>query len=678
MIRRITWWVVGFLAAGMLPACGSEAHVSLPAVFSDHAVLQRDRPIPVWGKAAPGRRVTVRFAGQTKGAVADGEGRWMLRLDPVPAGGPHKLAVWAGLERVLRKDILVGDVWVCSGQSNMQFPVSGTLNAEVEVADANYPGLRLMTVPQKLAELPQDDVDARWVVCKPETVGGFSAVGYLFGRYLHGQLGVPVGLINASWGGTRIEPWTPREALALDPAFTDLLAEYDERQKKESEGDAAAKMAAYNQALKRYEQQWPAFLAGLDEADPGTRGQWQAPDANTADWQDMTLPALWETALSDLDGVVWFRRDVDAPAEWAGKDLLLRLGPIDDDDVTYFNGRKVGAVGYDQPGCWQVDRQYTVPGRLVKAGRNVLAVRVLDGGGGGGIYGKAEQMALAPVGAPAAEAISLAGAWKHKVSLDSRKTPLPVRPSPPPQGRYIGRIYNAMIAPLVPYGIAGAIWYQGESNAGEPVTYRKLFPAMIRTWRDRWGEGDFAFLFVQLANFMAPSPEPAQGGWAWLREAQAMALRLPATGMAVTIDIGDANDIHPRNKQDVGIRLALAAMKIAGGRDEVYSGPAYRSMEIVGNQARLTFAHVGSGLLAKGGELRQFAVAGVDQVFHWAQARIESARGGTVLVWSDKVARPVAVRYAWANNPAGCNLHNVEGLPASPFRTDDWPAPGGK
>jgi sialate O-acetylesterase len=353
---------------------------------------------------------------------------------------------------------------------------------------------------------------------------------------------------------------------------------------------------------------------------------------------------------------------------------VLSLGPIDDDDVTYFNGAKVGAIGYGHPDHWTAPRSYTVPGRLVKAGRNVIACRVLDGGGGGGIYGSPEQMRLSAAG-DARQAIGLAGAWRYRVGcgLGGRSVPQPPRPPAPPIGP--GGMYNGMIAPLVPYGIAGAIWYQGESNAGQPITYRQLFPALIRSWRDAWGK-ELAFVFVQLANFMAPAAEPEEGGWAWLREAQAMALALPKTAMAVTIDIGEANDIHPRNKQDVGKRLAMGALHAQYGRDLVHSGPVYESMAVEGGRIRVRFKHVGAALVARDGRLAQFAVAGADRKFVWAQARIERSAQGrpddTVVVWNDEVEQPVAVRYAWANNPAGCSLYNREGLPAAPFRSDDW------
>jgi sialate O-acetylesterase len=670
MSKRVLrmWPIVGMclLAAG----CGQ---VELPAVFSDHAVFQQGREIPVWGTGEPGHRVVVRFAGQTKGAVVGDGGRWIVRLEPVAAGGPHDLAVCDGLTWLRRKDILVGEVWVCSGQSNMEWRLSSAANGPQEVADANYPQIRLLTVPRLAKPMPVDDVDARWTVCRPETAGSFSAVGYFFGRYVHKTLGVPVGLINASWGGSAAEPWTPRRFLTPRPEFADALKAYDDRV-AQWQSARPGLLAAYEQAKKDYPATFAQFMEALAKGDLGTKGRWHEPDANAADWKTMDLPQLWErTEVGAFDGIVWFRKEVEVPPAWAGKDLTLGLGPIDDDDVTYFNGGKVGATGYGTPRHWQTPRRYTVPGALVRAGRNVIVSRVLDGGGGGGFGGLPAQMKLSRPGAPPDRALSLAGAWRYRIGCSTAGKRVPSPPRPPSEPTGPSGMYNGMIAPLVPYGIAGAIWYQGESNAGRPIQYRTLFPLMIRGWRTVWQQGDFPFLFVQLANLGRAPKQPDAGGWAWLREAQLRTLALPKTAMAVTIDIGDANDIHPRNKQDVGKRLALGALAVEYGRDGVHSGPIYRSMTVEGNKVRLRFRHVGGGLVAKGPDapnLKQFSIAGIDQKFVWAHAKID---GETAIVWSDAVSAPAAVRYAWATNPEGANLFNAEGLPASPFRTDDWP-----
>ncbi len=670
------WMIVALIApvALLLPACGQP--VELPAVFSDHAVLQRNMEIPVWGKAAPGYLVAVEFAGQRKTTVAGDEGDWIVRLDPVPAGGPYTLTVATELTAVTREDILVGDVWICSGQSNMAWPVSRANNPTQEVADANYPGIRLFTVPRGLAVEPQWDVDGQWTPCTPDNAAGFSAVGYYFGRELHRRANVPVGLINTSWGGTRAQPWTPRRYLEGRPEYNEMLAEYDE--KAGDPDQVAQKLTDHRRAMERYQRQWDELLAGLSKLDRGLENNWAAPGLDPNGWKTMTLPTLWEQAgLKGFDGVVWFRREVDLPADWAGKDCLLSLGAIDDDDRTYVNGVQVGHIGYGDENHWQTPRKYTVPGRLIQPGRNVIAVRVFDGGGGGGIYGRPERMRITPADRADLQGISLTGEWQYRIGYGGEGEEVPQRPRRPGQFRGVGYIWNAMVAPLVPYGISGAIWYQGESNAGEPQLYARLFPDMIRFWRRRWGQGDFPFLFVQLANFMAPSSQPASGGWARIREAQAEALKLPATAMAVAIDIGEADDIHPRNKQEVGRRLALAALARALDREVVYSGPIYEGMSVEGNKVRIRFRHVDGGLVARGqgGELKGFAIAGQDRNWVWAEAKIAEDKPGTVLVWSPKVANPAAVRYAWASNPDKANLYNAANLPAAPFRTDDWPPP---
>jgi sialate O-acetylesterase len=454
--------------AVLLAATAGLADVKLPAVISDHMVLQQGMKVPIWGWAETGERVRVTLANQDVEAVADIAGRWQVNLKPLEAGGPLRMTV-TGDNILVVEDILVGEVWVASGQSNMQMNVGGCINAAKEIEAANYPKIRLFTVPNVTALAPQRDIRGSWSACTPRTVAGFSAVAYFFGRDIHKDLDVPVGLIHTSWGGTVCEAWMSQKALQADPDFKPIL------------------------------------------------------------------------------------------------DRMEKMGGGD-----------------------------------------------------------------------------------------------PNRPT---------ALYNAMIHPLIPFAMRGIIWYQGESNARRAQQYRKLFPALIADWRKDWGEGDFPFLFVQLANFMAAKPEPTESAWAELRQAQSMTLSVPKTAQAVTIDIGDAKDIHPKNKQDVGRRLALAAEAVAYGKKVVHSGPVYDSMKIDGSKAVLKFTHCGGGLAAKGDKLTGFAIAGEDRKFVWADARID---GDSVIVSSEKVPAPVAVRYAWADNPQ-CNLYNKEGLPASPFRTDDWP-----
>ena len=642
------------LAANLPTVC---ADVRLPAVIGDNMVLQRGMKVPLWGWADPGEEIhlSVSWHRMERRTTADADGEWTLTIKTPPAGGPYEIAL-QGENSIALRNVMVGEVWICSGQSNMEWPLHSVNNAEQELAAADYPQIRLFTVQRKIANAPEADCAGQWSACNPETVPGFSAVGYFFGRYLHKELGVPVGLINTSWGGTVAEAWTGSEGLEKMPEFKALL---ERIAKARANPDAA---------LKKYQAELDEWQKKIDAAGAQGRSAIE-PGFDDSDWQEMELPASWEQAgLPDFDGLVWFRKTVEVPDSWAGKELMLELGPIDDQDTTWVNGVKVGA--HTGPGKWQALRKYKVASGIIKAGRNVVTVQVLDTGGGGGINGVPGQMKLQPVGAND-DAISLAGGWRYKVGYNLAS--MPPQPQPPvwvnnPNAPAV--LYNGMIAPLLPFGIRGAIWYQGESNASRAYQYRELFPTMISNWRQKWDQGAFPFLFVQLANYMATQPEPGQSAWAELREAQFMTLQLAHTGMATIIDIGEANDIHPRNKQDVGKRLALWALGETYDRDLVYSGPLYKSMESKGDKIVLHFDHIGSGLAAQGdGPLKGFAIAGSDRKFVWANAQIE---GDTVVVGSDEVSEPVAVRYAWANNPV-CNLCNQSGLPASPFRTDDWP-----
>jgi sialate O-acetylesterase len=487
------------------------ADVKLPAVVGSHMVLQQGMQCPIWGWADAGEAVTVSMCGKTATAKADAAGKWSCKLGPFAVGGPFDMIV-AGKNTLTLTDIMVGEVWVCSGQSNMQMNVRGVVNAEQEIAEANYPNLRLFSVPLKAAVTPQTDVNGQWAACTPANVPGFSAAAYFFGRHLLKALNVPIGLIHTSWGGTPAEAWTQVEKLKADPEYNDLFTRWDKM------------IADYPAAMEKYNNE--------------------------------TLPKWREAA---------------AQAKADGK-------------------------------------------------------------------------------------------------------PEPRRPNPPngelSQSRP-GNLYNAMIAPLVPFAMRGAIWYQGEANAGRAYQYRKLMPTLISNWREVWGQGDFPFLIVQLANYMARRDQPGESAWAELREAQYMTTRaLPNVGMACIIDIGMADNIHPTNKQDVGKRLGLSAEKIAYGRNVVFSGPTYESMTRTGNALRVKFANAYGGMVAQGGgALKGFAIAGADKKWVWANAEID---GDSVVVWAEGITDPVAVRYAWADNPE-CNLYNAGGLPAVPFRSDDWP-----
>ncbi len=627
--------------------------VKVHSLFTDNMVLQRDVKVPVWGKAAPGGKVTVLFNGQKHAVTAAADSQWRLHLDPMEAGGPFTLKVF-GRDTLRFEDVMVGEVWVCSGQSNMEMPLAGwgqVDNYVREIAAADLPNIRLFQVNHKLSLRPLWDIDAQgWVKCSPKTVPLFSATAYFFGRMLHQELGVPVGLIHSSWGGTVAEAWTSAGALAQLEDFKPLVEEI--QQELLNEGDVKA---TYEKRLAEWQKLVEEKIAAARQETPA----WQSPDYNDSSWPKMKLPVLWESAgLPNFDGIVWFRKTVVLPENAAELPFSLSLGPIDDQEVTFVNGVQAGSTdGYNKP------RQYTLPAGMLRPGKNVIAVQVLDTGGGGGLWGSPEQMTLTS----GSLTFDLSGEWAYQPAVSLRD--VPPRPQPPDNPNRPTVLYNAMLSPLMPFAVRGAIWYQGESNAGRAEQYRILFPTLINCWRTAWGLGDFPFLFVQLANFRPATEEPVESDWAELREAQLMTLSLPNTGMAVAIDIGDANDIHPKNKQEVGRRLALNALAKVYGRDIVYSGPIYKAMSFEGDKIRLSFDHTGSGLEARGGRLTGFTIAGDDKKFVKAQAVID---GNTVLVWSPQLPSPVAVRYAWADNPV-CNLYNKEGLPASPFRTDDWP-----
>jgi sialate O-acetylesterase len=622
----------------------SADHPFLNPLFSDYMVLQRGQSDPVWGWTTPGATVRVSIAGKSASAVADADGAWMAHLPPLPTGGPYTLRV-DGPQTAILANVQVGDVWVCSGQSNMEFGIGNTTNADQEIAAANYPQIRLFMVQHNVKTDPQATAPVSpWAICTPQSVkqggwNGFSAVGYFFGRNLHENQHVPIGLIETNWGGTPAEAWTSGPALAKMPDFRAAVAQLGDH------GSIASSMA----------QQMSAWYA---KNDPGAGGKWSDPATGDAAWPTMTLPALFQDAgipeLSSFNGIIWFRKTVDLPADAVGKDVTLHF-LADDNDTTWINGIQIGATeGYNIP------RAYHIPAGVLKAGPNVVAIRVLDTGGKGGIYGDAAGLSLEVAGG---QPVSLVGPWRYHTGVSLAKvTPLPRGPV---DQNTPTTLYNGMIAPLIPFGIKGALWYQGETNAGRAYQYRTLLPTMIGDWRARWGEGNFPFYIVQLANW-APGGE----SWAELREAQWLtAKNVPNAGIATAIDIGDTTDIHPKNKQEVGRRLALVAEAQAGEKVED-SGPLYKAMTVDGGAIRLTFDHLGGGLTAKaGGPLTGFTLAGADRKFVPANARID---GDSIVVSSLQVTAPVAVRYAWAADPA-VSLYNKAGLPALPFRTDDWP-----
>lgn len=623
------------------------ANVKLPKIFGDGMVLQRDQQIVVWGWAAGGETVAVSFHNQKKTTKAGKDGRWKVLLQPEAAGGPYTLVV-NGKNTTTVNDVLVGDVWICSGQSNMEWPVAASANAAAEIAAANFPMIRHFKVTNSTSGTPVDDLlhAGSWKQAVPENVGAFTAVGYFFARELHKQLGVPVGLINTSWGGTDVETWTSRDAFEGSAEFKNMIAAIG-RINPDSAAQVRAKAILDN--LKKLQPVLP---------DSNALTQWRTAGFDDSKWPRMALPQLWENApLRDFDGVVWFRKTIDLPGNMAGSQAELHLAMIDDADETYLNGTKIGSTnGYNEK------RIYKVPAGVLKAGRNVIAVRVNDTGGGGGIYGDSADLKLIIT----TTVIPLSGDWAFSIESVAGGNGGYTNPNSFPT-----LLYNAMIHPLVPFSMKGVIWYQGENNAVRAYQYRTAFPLLIQDWRRRWGH-DFPFYFVQLASFNAGGGDSRKGSsWAELREAQTATLQLPHTGMAVTTDIGEAGDIHPKNKLDVGLRLAAVALHDAYGKGVVFSGPQYQSMKVDGGSALLTFNNGGSGLLArdKYGYLKGFEVAGADRHFYYAKAFVHDNR---VVVQADEVTAPVAVRYAWADDAGEANLYNKEGFPAVPFRTDTW------
>ncbi|MDP5172586.1 MAG: beta galactosidase jelly roll domain-containing protein [Bacteroidia bacterium] len=641
-----------FLFAFLLTVLMASAQFQVADIFGDHMVLQRNQELVFWGWAGPKEKINLSVAGLEAKTKTDDSGRWEIRLPKQPAGGPYIVNITGKSGQASFSDVWIGEVWICSGQSNMEWPLSSVNNAEAEVAVANNPMIRMINITRKVAFEPQTHLPTgqqSWQACTPEVAASFSAVAYFMARKLQSELGVAIGLIGSNWGGTIVETWISPQSMAQDPDFQGFsMDDLQGSMKKKAEKTAAD--------LRAFVNRFPDQGADMN----GETGLWSVPGFNTTAWETMVLPGTWENkGIADYDGVMWFRTTFTLTEAEANSPITLQLGPIDDQDITWVNGQVIGkTTRYDQA------RVYTISPEHLHAGTNSLAIRVLDTGGGGGMAATPGVMKVICQ----SRDISLDGGWLFRPgNQDANPQTLSgIGPNDAPT-----LLYNGMIHPVVPYAIGGAIWYQGESNASRAYQYRRLFPLLIEDWREKWGY-DFPFLWVQLANFMQAQPDPVESEWAELREAQSMTLSLPKTGQAVIIDIGDANDIHPRNKQDVGLRLALAAMHVAYGKDLVYSGPVYKGISVQKGSILVSFDQLGSGLMAKDkyGYLKGFTIAGADKQWQWAIAKIE---GDKVRVWSDHVTNPIAVRYAWANNPDDANLYNKEGLPASPFRSDDWP-----
>lgn len=647
--------------------------IEMPAIFSDNMVIQQQTSAAVWGKAEPGLKVNVTVSwGETTSTIVGNDGRWIVKIKTPKAGGPYELKIEIGDSTIVYKNVLIGEVWLCSGQSNMEMPLMGwpprdtiwgSANA---IKEANYPDIRFFTVTRAYSTEPQFNCEGTWLECTSKTAAQFSATAFFFGRKLNKELNIPIGLINSSWGGTPVESWiSGKELIQLD--------KYKETFEKMK--DSKAEIEALNAWLKNH----PI----IDMTDKDEEVKWKNLDFNDVEcssngyndsaWHDMILPKLWEsTEVGNFDGVVWFRKKVEIPSAWLNKDLVLELGPIDDMDITYVNGVKVGS--YETGGFYNIDRVYNIPASLVKEKIITIAVRVIDNQGGGGIWGGVEKAKLFPKDSK--EIISLAGLWKFLPVAEyfagkfyvfgAKNEEFYNRPVVHVNlSAYTpSSLYNGMIAPLIPYPVKGAIWYQGESNVGNPEEYKMLFPLMINNWRNDWKDNNFPFYFVQIAPYDYGTQTKSE----FLREAQFQSLYVPNTGMVVTMDIGNPVNIHPGNKKDLGERLALWALAKNYGKELVYSGPLYKSMAVQKDKIVLTFEHA-NGLVVKPREGKNnFQIAGEDKIFHDALVEV---KGKELVVSSAKVKNPVAVRYCWNNVDEG-TLFNKEGLPSPSFRTDNW------
>lgn len=620
------------------------AQVRLPRLIRDSMILQRDAPLKIWGWASPGENVAIIFNKKKHKTTTGKDGKWGVTLPPMKAGGPYTMQIEAS-NKIAIKDILMGDVWFCAGQSNMVHQMTlHRVRYEEDIQKANYPQIRHFWVPNTtdLQSAKEDLPGGYWKWANPSNVADFSAVAFFFARQLYEKYGVPIGLINASWGGTPIEAWMREESLkAIPTVFNTVEKNRDTAFVNSINRKAAAEAAARPQV-----------------EDKGLMQKWFDTSYVATGWRNIAIPGYWEDqGIRDLNGTVWYRREIEVPAAIANSQAKVFMGRIVDADAFYINGKAIGNTGYMYP-----QRRYTIPAGTLKAGKNLFVVRVTNYGGKGGFVPDKPYQLFG-----GGDTVDLTGYWQYKVG----QVFTPVRSSSPgiAAQNQPTALYNAMVAPLVNYSIKGFLWYQGESNTGRPKEYASLQQAMIKDWRKLWNQPAAPFLFVQLPNFMDMSYLPMESQWAEFREAQAQSLSLPNTGMAVAIDLGEWNDIHPGGKKEVGERLARIAEKVAyGNKSIVQTGPTFQAAAINGNKVTLSFTHTGSGLNTRDGEApAEFAIAGADKKFVWAKASIV---GDKIVIWSDEIPNPLYVRYAWADNPVNPNVINKEDLPAAPFRTD--------
>jgi sialate O-acetylesterase len=619
---------------------GIYAQIKLPRLISNGMVLQRDIPLKIWGWASPNEKVEIDFNQKKFKATTAKDGTWRVVLPSQKAGGPYEMTLLASNTIVL-KNILIGDVWLCSGQSNMELPMERVKDKYKDaIAKAENTNIRQFLVPDQyeFAKEKTDLSSGEWLSANPENVLKFSAVAYFFADEIYQKYKIPIGLINSALGGSPAESWISAGAIKKFP-------EYDQEYQKFKDGTLGVKIEENDKKISS------AWYAAVNKEDEGLKHNWSDPELEDTDWKNMNIPGYWaDQELGNVNGAVWFRKEFTV-SDLKESNAKLILGRIVDADSVYVNGHFVGTTSYMYP-----PRIYPFDAKFLKEGKNEIAIRVINNSGKGGfVEDKAYELILG------SDVIDLKGSWKYK--LGAKMQPLP----PPTFIRWkpVG-LYNAMIAPLKNYGIKGVLWYQGESSTKKPEEYTALMETLIANWRAEWKQGPFPFLYVQLTNFMMPKTEPGESNWAALRQQQKNTLAVQNTGMAVTIDVGEWNDIHPLNKYDVGKRLSLLARKMVyGEKDLVASGPLFKTMEQKGNHLVLSFTDIGTGLVSRDNKpLKGFEIAGKDGKFVWATAVIE---GDKIIVSNETVLNPARVRYAWADNPDQANLYNKENLPASPF-----------
>jgi sialate O-acetylesterase len=634
--------------------------ITMPAFFGSNMVLQRQKPVVFWGSASSKTSFYVTFQGKKQKVKADPKGEWRIQYPAMEAGGPYTFTVHADSSFTFT-NILIGDVWICSGQSNMEWPLLKAFNASYEIRHADYPQIRSFTVARKVASSPlPDTAPAAWQVCTPQEAAAFTAVGYFFARELYQQLNVPIGIIHSSWGGTSIEAWTSLDALHQHADFRGKVDTFRLAVKQQRSVEVLER-----QNIEVNTQFWEA----LQKRDPGLTESWYNIKESGIDWKKFIAPDFGEDhVFANYSGSIWLRKTFILTQDIATRDLVLNLEALNDYDVTYCNGVEIG-----RNITWAPARRiYIVPKEILKAGENTMVIR-LDHQPGNGLFrthNSGDLILYELIQSDDAVAIPLGGVWEYRLGLPSKE--YPPKPITYSLAAHTGVLYNGMIAPLIGLAIKGFAWYQGETNAGRAYQYRSLLPLLINDWRAQFQQGNVPFLIVQTSAHGKFTEAPVDNTWAELREAQAMALALPHMGVAVSHDVGDPYDVHPTQKQAVGKRLALEALKIAYGRNDIYTSPRYQSCEVKADTIVIYFNNA-KGLQARGAELKGFSIAGEDKKFVWANAIIRNYN--TVHVYSKKIPHPVAVRYAWAGSPVesnGANLYSIDGFPAMSFRTDVW------